>query len=51
MSTKGKTHSELSDEELRLLSEAAWSTRDHAWILGNTRVGAAVITRNPASVR
>lgn len=33
-----------SETELRKLSIAAWKARDHAYVFGNTKVGAALIT-------
>jgi cytidine deaminase len=33
-----------SETELRKLSIAAWKVRDHAYVFGNTKVGAALIT-------
>jgi cytidine deaminase len=43
---RGHRHEEPSPEVWDRMASVAWATRDAAYLIGNTRVGAAVLTGN-----
>ena len=41
-----KEEANIADDQLRELAREAWKCRDHAYVLGNTKVGAAAMSND-----